>query len=284
MEPDGWCQVRSRALALLASAAICVGAFPAQAGDGLVSLPKRDRFSVEPFAGTAVTAGGTFVKEFSEVLAQAGTVGGITFSTALSFDVPNRDFSDVYETPVEVGVQLNYGLSDLSEIFGGVSYRRASGKPFDALLFTFAGNVGGFPIATGETLVGEFEDYQEFAANFGYRRFFDLNSGFKPFLGVTGSVRKVSAIDLDFRHSSNDLAISDVRFYKPSIAFGGGLQVGFRYDVNDWAALGLTTGINYRTNLNQEDADVVGFREFTDANNRGDILDVPVAVRLTARF
>jgi len=54
--------------------------------------------------------------------------------------------------------------------------------------------------------------------------------------------------------------------------------------VNDWAALGLTTGINYRTNLNQEDADVVGFREFTDANNRGDILDLPVGVRLTARF
>lgn len=276
--------MRKCALVWLASAAICLAGLPAQADHGLVSLPKRDRFSVEPFAGTAITVGGTFVQEFSEVLTQAGTVAGTTFSTALGFDVPNRDFSDVFEAPVEIGVQLNYGLSELSEIFGGVSYMRAAGKSFDALLFTFAGNIGGFPIATGETLVGKFEDYQEFAANFGYRRFIDLNSGFKPFLGATVSVRKVSAIDLDFRHSSNSLAIDDVRFYKPSIAFGGGLQVGFRYDVNDWAAIGLTTGINYRTNLTQEDDDVVGFREFTDANNRGDILSIPVAVRLTAHF
>lgn len=276
--------MRQRALGLFASAMICVGAFPAQAVDGLVSLPKRDRFSVEPFAGTAVTVGGTFVKEFSEVLTQTGTVAGTTFSTSLGFDVPNRDFSDVYETPVEIGIQLNYGLSDLSEIFGGVSYMRAAGKSFDALLFTFAGNIGGIPIATGTTLVGEFEDYQEFAANFGYRRFFDLNSGFKPFFGATVSVRKVSAIDLDFRHSSNSVAIDDVRFYKPSIAFAGGLQLGFRHDVTSWAALGMTTGINYRTNLAQEDDDVVGFREFSDANNKGDILDIPISVRLTARF
>jgi len=67
-----------RALILPLALVIALAGTPVQAGDGLVSLPKRDRFSVEPFAGTAVTAGGTFVKEFSEVLAQAGTVGGIT--------------------------------------------------------------------------------------------------------------------------------------------------------------------------------------------------------------
>lgn len=273
-----------RPLRLLALVIFGFACLPAHADDGLVSLPKRDRFSVEPFAGTALTVGGTFVKEFSEVLTQAGSVGGVAFSTALGFDVPNRDFSDVYETPQEVGVQLNYGLSDASEVYGGVSYMRAAGKPFDALLFTFAGNIGGVPLATGSTLVGEFEDYQEFAANIGYRRFFDFGGGLAPFLGVSASVRKVSAIDLDFRHSSNGVAIDNVRFYRPSIAFAGGLQVGVRYDVTDWAALGLTTGINYRTNLSEEDDDVVGFREFTNANNRGDILDIPVAVRVTAKF
>jgi len=272
------------AIGLVAAMVSGIAAFPVHADDGLVALPQRGHVSVEPYAGTAVGVGGTFVIEFSEILSQTGTVAGTTFSTALGFDVPNRDFSDVYETPQEIGVQLNYGLGDLSEIFGGVSYMRASGKPFDALLFTFTGNIGGVPIATGSTMIGEFEDYQEFAANTGFRQFVDLGSGVKPFLGITASVRKVSAIDLNLRHASNGVAIDNVRFYRPSIAFAGGLQVGFRYEVSDWAALGLTTGINYRTDLTQDDSDVVGFREFTNANNRGDILDIPIAVRLTAQF
>jgi hypothetical protein len=274
----------TRTLRMVAVVVLGYAVFPAYADDGLVSLPKRDRLAVEPYAGTAVGVGGTFVKEFSEILAQTGTVAGSTFSTALGFDVPNRDFSDVYDAPQEVGVQLNYGLSDLSEVFGGVSYMRASGKAFDALLFTFTGNIGGVPIATGSTMIGEFEDYQEFAANFGYRHFLDTGSGWKPFLGATTSVRKVSAIDLDLRHSSNGVTIDNVRFYRPSIAFAAGLQAGFRYQVSDWAAFGLTTGITYRTNLEQDDSDVVGFREFTNANNRGDILDIPIAIRLTAQF
>ena len=267
-----------------ACAALIFATVPAGADDDQIALPERGGFSVEPYAGTAAVIGGTFVKEFSEVLTQNGTVGGLTFSTALGFDVPNRDFSDVYELPQEVGVQLNYGLSDVSEVFGGVSYMRATGKAFDALLFTFAGTIGGVPIATGSTFIGEFEDYQEFAANVGFRRFFDLEGPVKPFVGATFSVRKVSAIDLKFRHSSNGVRIDNVRFYAPSIAFASGLQVGMRYDINDWAVLGITTGLNYRTNLKEQDDDVVGFREFTNANNRGDVLDVPVSVRLTARF
>lgn len=270
---------------LLLTCAVLMGAVSdAQADDGLARMPETGRFTVEPFAGTAVAVGGTFVKEFSEVLTQTGTVAGQTFSTALGFDVENRDFSDVYDPAQEVGIQLNYGLSSRAEVFGGVSYMRAAGKPFDALLFTFAGNIGGVPIATGSKLVGEFEDYQEFAANVGYRRFLSVSGPLKPFLGATVSIRKASAIDLSFRHSSNGVRIDNVRFYAPSIAFAGGLQVGMRYDITDWAALGLTTGVNYRTALSENDDDVVGFREFTNANNRGDILDIPVSVRLTARF
>ena len=136
----------------------------------------------------------------------------------------------------------------------------------------------------GSTLVGEFEDYQEFAASLGYRHFLLVDGPLKPFLGATVSIRKASAIDLGFRHSSNGVRIDNVRFYAPSIAFAGGLQVGARYDINDWMALGVTTGLNYRTALSENDDDVVGFREFTNANNRGDILDIPVAVRLTALF
>jgi hypothetical protein len=67
---------------------------------------------------------------------------------------------------------LNCGLSDWSEVFGGVSYMRAAGKSFDALLFTFAGTIAGVTVTSGSTFIGEFEDYQEYAANIGYRQFF----------------------------------------------------------------------------------------------------------------
>jgi hypothetical protein len=67
---------------------------------------------------------------------------------------------------------LNYGLSDWSEVFGGVSYMRAASKSFDALLFTFAGTIAGVTVTSGSTFIGEFEDYQEYAENIGYRQFF----------------------------------------------------------------------------------------------------------------
>jgi hypothetical protein len=269
---------------LFLSSLLLIAPSLADAEEGSVSLPMRDRLTVEPYAGTTFAVGGTVLREFSEVLTQSANVGGVPFSTALGFEVRERDFSDVFETPQEIGVQLNYGVSDLSELFGGVSYMRAAGKSFDALLFTFTGTLGGVPVAVGSTLFGEFEDYQEFAANAGFRRFLDLDSGFHPFVGASIGARKVSAIDLNFRHSSNGVVIDDVGFYKPSLAYMVGLQAGFRYDVSDAIALGVSTGVNYRSQLRQDDSEVSGFREFHNGNNDGDIIDIPVSVRLTAKF
>ncbi len=254
------------------------------ADDGLARQPERGSFTAEPYAGLAVGVGGVFVKPFNEVLLQAGTVGGIVFSTAMSFEVAERDFQDVYRPGREVGIQFNYGLSDKAEVFGGVSYMRAEARTFDALLFTFGGTVGGIPIAAGSRFFGEFEDYQEVAGHAGYRRFFDTGGRLTPFVGGRLSVRKVSAIDLHLRHDQSPTTIENIRFYKPSVAFGVGAEIGFRYDVYDNVALGVTTGINYRTELAEEKSDIVGFREFQNANERGDIVDIPVSVRMVVRF
>jgi len=123
-------RIMKRHLAVLVLAGLVLSADRVSAEDGLVNLPRAGQVSVEPFAGAAFTVGGTFVREFSEVLTQTGTVAGQTFSTSLGFDVENRDFSDVYDAPREVGIQLNYGLSESAEVFGGVTYMRATGKPF----------------------------------------------------------------------------------------------------------------------------------------------------------
>lgn len=264
--------------------ALVLAAAPARAGDGLVSLPRPGEFAFEPHAGTAIGVGGTFVKSATEVLSQSTSVGGLVFSTALGFETERRDFADVFEKPLQAGVDLSYGLTEATELFGGLSFVWAEGKKFDVMNFTFTGTLGGVPVAVGSAMTGEFDDYEEFAASLGLRRFFRLDREFKPFIAGELSVRRVDSLNINLSHEPSGAGSEGATFYDASIAYGAGVRAGFRYDAWDAVAISVEAGLTYKSELRGDDNDLAGFSTLVRSNDDGDILEIPVSVRATIRF
>ena len=97
----------------------------AQADGDPVSLPQEGRYAVEPYAGAALHLEGTFMRSANEIQVIATQVGNQVFSTNLGFFVREQDFSDVFHRPYAAGLDVSYGLTPMTEIFGGVSCTRA---------------------------------------------------------------------------------------------------------------------------------------------------------------
>ena len=78
-----------------------------------------------PKIGTDFTIGGDFVKSASESVTLTFRPGEI-ITADISAD--SQDFDDVYEKPFKIGVNLNLGLTDYTEVFLGLKHMRAEAE------------------------------------------------------------------------------------------------------------------------------------------------------------
>lgn len=258
------------------------GAVSAESGS--LSLPEAGRFNFTPHAGTSLQLEGTFVGSATETQVLNTQVGGSVFSTNLGFVVHEQSFADVFHRPHTVGIDINYGLSPMTEVFGGVSYTRAEAQAFEAIDVTFTGTVDNIVIVASSRFRGEFRDYQEYAASLGIRRFFDRSGPLKPYVSAAASLRHVPRIDLKLFDERTGVQVDDIGFYEESLAFAAGLRVGVRFDVTEYAAIGLETGISYLTDLREDDDHLTAFRQFSKSNNDSDRFEVPLTLRAVVRF
>ena len=264
--------------------AVAVMAFATEAASqqGLRQLPSEGKFSVSPMVGTSFTVGGDFVNAAEETFAVAGTIGGAAFSANIGFNTEERDFDDVYDRPIVVGLGLDYGLSDSGEIFGSFRYVHAGGDEFDALNVTAAGTIDGTAFAVAAVLTGEFDSYDEFGVDVGYRHFLNPGQKFRPFVSVSAGLKHVDDIDLDLTFAGTP--VTKIKFFDSAITYAVGLGLGFRYDVAEGVAFGLETGIRFEGDLDDDDTDLAGLGSFENINDDGDRLEIPLMARLTIQF
>ena len=232
--------------------AVGVMAFATEAASQqeLRQLPSEGKFSVSPMVGTSFTVGG--------------------------------DFDDVYDRPIVVGLGLDYGLSDSGEIFGSFRYAHASSDAFDALTITASGTINGTAFAVADVLTGEFDSYDEFGFDVGYRHFLKPGQKFRPFVSVSAGLQRVDDIDLDLTFDGT--SVPKIKFFDSAIIYAVGLGLGFLYDVAEGVAVGLETGIGFEGDLDDDDTDLTGLGSFKNVNDDGDRLEIPLMARLTIQF
>lgn len=271
-----------RVTAVVFAVAIMTFATEAASQQGLRQLPSEGKFSVSPMAGTSFTVGGDFVNAAEETFAVAGTIGGAAFSVNIGFKTEERDFGDVYDQPIVVGLGLNYGLSSNGEVFGSFRYVHAGGDKFDALNVTAAGTIDGTAFAIGAVLTGEFDSYNEFGVDVGYRHFFNPGQKFRPFVSIGAGLKRVDDSDLDL--TFNGTSVAKIKFFDSAITYTVGLGLGFRYDMAKGVAVGLETGIRYEGDLDDDDTDLTGLGSFENVNDDGNRLEIPLMARVTIEF
>jgi hypothetical protein len=269
-------------VALFALLAIAMSSTGVLARNGIRSLPEKGKMSIAPALGTSFTVGGDFINNAAETLVTADTIFGLTINVTIGLEAPSQDFSDVFDQPVTAGLGVNYGLSSSSEVFGALRRTRARSNQFDALNVTAAGTLDGTAFALSAAIQGNFDDYEDFGLEVGYRHFFNPSNKFKPFVSVVGGLKRVSSMDLDLL--SGGASIVKLKFYDSSVAVTAGLNVGFRYDVSDGVAIGLETGVRYEGNLSDDDTDLAGVGSFENVNDDGDRVEIPVMVHVVISF
>ena len=273
-----------------AALSLSFGVDIAFAAGGLRSLPSKGAISIEPNIGTSFSVSGNFLdsailnRGSGEIFTISGTaiaVGGIGGFIA---SITSRQFYDVYNTPYKIGLNLNYGLSNNSEVFGSVRYTQASGKIFNVIDVSGAGVVVGRAIPPAFTVRGKFDDYHELAFEGGYRHFYSLSGKFKPYAAVILGVRRVGKIEIDLSESTSGTTINNIKFFDKTVAYRAGFQAGFLYDFSTSIAVGIETGVIYNSGLKADDTDLSSAESLAASNNGGGSLEIPLTAKVNIAF
>jgi hypothetical protein len=273
------------ALALLLASS-CLIAAPALAAPGVPSLPTAGGFSVTPNVGTDFTVGGDFVKSGSDSITGSGTFGGVTVTGTGTLSVGSQKFNDVYNTPIQLGISANYGLSDYDEVSLTPRWFHAEGKNFDAATASFTGTINGVAVSGSAPIQGQFSNYNEYGADAGYKHFFNtpLSASFHPYLGAMLGVEYNNSVSVNLSSNGTPIA-NNVGFYSSGWTWDTGLQAGFRFDVAPAVAIGLETGIRYTGDLKSDHSALTGAGGNIDSvNSAGNRWDIPLLFGVTVKF
>lgn len=277
------------ALGMTALAVLAAGPALAQQ-TGVPALPKAGAVTVTPDVGTIVNVGGAFVTSGSKSV--TGTTSlfngpaapSVTVVGAATLTVPSRTFGQVYDTPIQLGASVNYGLSDHDEISGRFRWLHADADIFNALNVSATVTVNGRTVSGGSTLQGQFSNYDEEGLEFGYRHFFDSSwPGFHPYVGALAGAKYNSAVSLELLHQGTTIA-SGIHFYGSGLSLSSGVSAGFRYDLASNVALGLETGLRYEGTLDRDTSSLGSSGGLSTVNQGGDRWDFPIIAGAIIRF
>ncbi|QJE74003.1 hypothetical protein HHL28_13675 [Aerophototrophica crusticola] len=175
--------------------------------------------------------------------------------------IGSRTWTSTHEYFLGLEGEVTYGLSDLSELALTLGYTRSEAESLGV------GELAGVPLRA------KFDDYEAWTARLSYRQYFQVSPGFYPYVGVTAGVRRVGAMDAEFRSGGfAQLTLpaelgSD--FYKSSWVPTGGLTFGWRSPYAG-VVLGLETGIFYDGELRDDDSTLaaLGLNSINDEGGR----------------
>jgi hypothetical protein len=236
--------------------------------------PLTGKFSLMPKIGTDFTVGGTFVK--AAKISDSITIGSVSITSAISSD--SQGFDDVYHSPVSTGLNLNYGLTDFTEVFIGLGYLKAKSKEFDAATSDVVGTFGSATASISEPITAEFDDYHETSLSIGARHFFGRFRALSPFVSIEGGVKHTDKIELEL--SLGGETASDITFYDESWTPNFGTGVGVLFEIKDNISFMAETGLHYDFQLNEDNTDWRGGEDYENVNDGGERWSVPLMFSL----
>jgi hypothetical protein len=247
--------------AVAAFAAIASGAAGQTADGGPRHAPGAGRFSVMPHVGTELDLGGNFTESARATFAPLATLGKINFDTAGNISVDARKFGDLYAMPVDIGIDLAYGLSDHGEVFGGFRYLRATGKRGAIGTVNATGSVTATGFGPGAILSAQLENFGATSVEVGYRHFLAVGGPLLPYVAGSLGANRTGAIggEIFVRNNAGiDDSAGKLRLFQQSYALTGGLQIGATYAIAPQAAMGVELGARYVGPMRGNDSDLVG--------------------------
>ncbi len=204
-------------------------------------------------------------------LAVAGDAhgGGNGTVLGLATNVTAKSYGDVFGSGFYWQASLGYAVRPNAEVRVTAGF---TGNGADRLQ---VGTVAGLQ------LNAEFQDYQAFGMDVGYRQYFGSRP-LRPFVAATVGFTRVEAIDATLTVPAAGVTLSDVPFYAdstvPSFGIGGGVQM----DLSETFAIQAGADLRWHGGLEQnEGLSGTGLQGINDDSARWAL---PITAGVTVRF
>lgn len=226
---------------------------PAFAQDGV-----QGQWSVTVSGGAMIPAGGNFHE------------GGQGLVLGLPTTVQSRTSRDVYDIGYGWRGGLGYGVSRRVELFGDVTWGRASASQLRV------GDVAGLD------LFASFDDYRAWGMEGGMRLHFTTEARVRPFMSALVGFNRISRIPGTFSVPAAGVTLFDTPFYDSSTVPTLGAGLGFLVDVSPRVSVGMDAGLRYHTKLT--DLNGLAGTGLETLNDAGSRWSAPISGIMRVRF
>lgn len=244
------------------------------AGSALAG-PTKGQFSVRLMAGADLPVGGALHNGASVPVANLGTLNPALNGVSGTLDVQQRGWQRFIDGGFAGNVELGYGLSDNSEVFGALRYQEAGRGGNQVGVVQVPALNAALPIT------GVFTSGEAWSGEIGYRRYF--GSVIKPYVAARAGVTFTDSLSADLAVPAAAIALNGVPFYRSSVSATGGVDLGVAIPLAKTVDFNIETGIRYTTGLRGDDAALAGLG-LGALNDAGARWDVPARAGLTFRF
>ena len=131
-------------------------------------------------------------------------------------------------------------------------------------------------------LYGQYDPYRSFGLDVGFRRYFDVSPGVRPYLEATGGLGFITEIDVVLAAPSTNLTERATDFYDrtAAVAFGG--NAGVLWQVSSQVGMYGQLGLRWMSGLSAiDDLAGTGLETINDDSSRW---TMPVVVGMRVRF
>jgi hypothetical protein len=176
--------------------------------------PEAGKIAVGISGGTDFPVGGKVHSGTTAPVSDLGPLNPALTGVAADLKIEKRSQKKVYNEGYNVGLDLSYGLSDQSEVFGTVR-RNWNGKATTQVgNAVITANPAATPtVGTALPINGTFGKYKATDVEVGYRQYMGAGA-FQPYGAVRGGVGFVDKINASVDIPDASIALANQRFYK----------------------------------------------------------------------
>jgi hypothetical protein len=257
-------------------------------------------WSFSPNVGAVVLSDRSIMSSGSVSATVSGTVTWSTGETlsgvgAGEISVSAKDFDDMYDTPMVLGINFENQFSEDLDLFGGFKYTEADAKGMQdvgsvsaSASITYTDAAGTSTTIAGsaaDTIQAQLDDYKSWSVFAGLRKYFNRNSDFEKFIGGYVGYESTDEIKAKARLVTANLSTEKFKFFDDSDELLFGLQAGFNKSMNltKGSVFGLTITADYHQDLSGNDTDL-GLINLGAINNAGDGFDYGISAHMKVPF
>jgi opacity protein-like surface antigen len=197
----------------------------------------------------------------------SGAIGALDNQTVV---IAPNSYSDVYGTGFHLRFGGGYLIDEISEVRATFTY-----QSLDADL-TPMGDYG------VSTLYGQYDSYKSFGLDAGFRRYFETNRTWRPYLEGTFGLGFITEIDVVLAAPAANLTERATDFYDRTAAFSLGGNAGVVWQLSERVGAFGQFGLRWMSGLAEiDDLEGTGLETINDDSSRWTL---PVVIGMRVRF